>query len=368
MSDLFTGAGGATVFRNESVLSPEYLPDQFPHRENQIQEVANCIKPALSGGKPYNCFIFGPPGVGKTAVVNFVFKELSEFERVTPIYVNCWEYNTRHAVLSKLLNEMGGIAPRRGVATDEVFDRFLRQLRQTTPIIALDEVDQLIRRDGSQLLYDLVRAREQQKNSNLSVIAISNDLFIMRNIDARVKSSLGQEEISFKPYSERELEDIIKERLDIAFRKGFYEPAIISLTAKEAAMRGGDVRFALECLWKAGREADKDGSKVKASHMKTVFGKTGDLHVEEMIRSLSGHERLILRTIAKYPDAISGEIFTKYSLLTKEPVADRTFRNYISRLETLNLIETRPTGEGMKGQSRIISLKISPETVIRSSK
>lgn len=368
MSEIFSDVAEETVFRNENVLSPEYLPEQFPHRENQIQELANCIKPALAGRKPYNCFIFGPPGVGKTAVVKFIFKELAEFERVTTVYVNCWEYNTRHAVLSKFLNELGGIAPRRGVATDEVFDRFLRQLRYTTPIVALDEIDQLLRRDGSQLLYDLVRVREQQRDTNLGVIAISNDLFVMRNLDARVKSSLAQEELSFKPYSEKELVDIIKERVDMAFRKGFYDPAIVRLTAKEASSRGGDVRFALECLWKAGREADREGAKIKITHLKKVFAKTGDLYIQDMLKSLSEHEKLILKTIAKYPDSISGEIFKRYSSLAKEPVADRTFRNYISRLESLNLIETRPTGQGMKGQSRIISIRIDPTTILASLK
>lgn len=356
---LFSDSKEETVFRNEEMLSPEYLPQQFPHREGQIKALADTIKPALHGRRPHNTFVFGPPGVGKTAVVKYVFKELEEFERVAPIYINCWEYNTRHAVLSRVLNTLGGFAPRRGVATDEIFEHLVSHLGQkkVVPVIALDEVDQLIANDGSQLFYDILRY-----GGAIGIIAISNDVFVARDLDARVKSSLAQEELIFKPYTEAELRDIIRERLKEAFRVGKVESGVLELCASAAAKNGGDVRFALECLWKAGRQADSDGSLLTKAILEEVVRKTGDIYVEELIASLSAHEAQILRCLCGGP-LMTGELYEHYSKSAKEPVADRTFRNYISRLEALRLIDAPMTAEGMRGKSRLVSLRLPPETI-----
>jgi len=359
---LFSDSHSDTVFKNEEILSPEYLPQQFPHREDQIQVIADTVKPALHGRRPHNSFIFGPPGVGKTAIVRYVFSELEEFEKVAPIYINCWEYNTRHAVLSKILNGLGGIAPRRGVATDEVFDHLIQQLekKKVVPVIALDEVDQLIAKDGSHLFYDLLRYEKA-----ICILAISNDVFVTRNLDARVKSSLAQEEIIFKPYTELELKDIVRERIKDAFRVGKVKPGVLEACSSAAEKQGGDVRFALECLWKAGREADKQGSTLTKQILEDTVKKTGDIYVEELISSLSEHETKILKCLSKGP-LISGDLYQKYSKSLKEPVADRTFRNYISRLETLHLIDAPLTGEGVRGKSRMVSLRLPVETLEKS--
>ena len=92
-----------TLFAREDVLLPEYLPEILPHRESQIQVIADNIKPAAFGRKPENSFIFGAPGIGKTATAKFIFRQFEEFsERVKTIYINCWDYRTSHAVLSKI--------------------------------------------------------------------------------------------------------------------------------------------------------------------------------------------------------------------------------------------------------------------------
>ena len=307
---IFSDVQESSVFKNETALDPEYLPARLPHREGQVQEIANAIKPAISGRRPYNQFIFGPPGVGKTAVVKFIFSELSEYERVKPIYINCWQFNTRHAVLSKILNTLGGVAPRRGVATDEVFDRFSRRVDDHALIIALDEFDQLILNDGSALFYDLLRIGT--KKARIGLIGISNDTYITTKLDARVRSSLSPTNISFPQYSERELLDIVQDRIDLAFRTGQVLSGVCDLCSKSAAERNGDVRFALECLWKAGRLADKNNSKLTRETLKEIIKKTGDVRVEELIRGLSDHERTIINLTSKKPSIMSGELFEQY--------------------------------------------------------
>ncbi len=364
-----------TIFKNERSLMPEYIPDNFPHREHQIQAIATCLKPALKGKRAYNVFIYGPPGTGKTAITKFLFNEMVEASsEVIPIYVNCWEYNTRHAILCKILSELKGFVPRRGIATDEIFERFLKVLekREKSIVIALDEIDQVVNKKEYAVLYDILRANEWV-NANLSLITISNDAFVMRYVDARIKSSLCEEEIIFKPYTEQELRDIIKERVKIAFYPGVVSDEVIDEIARITAEQGGDVRIALECLWKAGRLAERQASrKIELKHIEEVAKKLGDYQIKELLRALTHHEKILLKVIAKMQiegkEILTGTLYEEYKKNCEEPVAERTFRNYISRLETLRLIDAPLTSKGYRGKSRKIELRLQPEIVLEALK
>lgn len=353
---IFSNLEHDTVFKGEEALQAEFLPEALPHREGQIAEIARCVKPALSGKKPYNVFVSGPPGVGKTAVVKFIFRELGEYERVEPVYVNCWEYNTRHAVLSCMLTAMGGFAPRRGVATDEVFDKLVSVIKgsEKTAIVALDEIDQLLRNDGSQVLYDLSRSL-----GKTGIIAITNDQYVGRFLDTRVKSSLAQENISFMPYSEREVLGILSERAKLAFRVGKQEAGIIPMVAKFVSQRGGDLRLGLECLWKAGRLADEKGTIVKKEYLESIFEKASQPNLEEALSRLQPIHKKILKHIGT-GEILSGELFAKLS----GGISERSFRNYVSDLEALKLVESHPTGAGFRGKSRMLRSKL-PQDALR---
>lgn len=356
---IFSNIEQDTVFKSEEALQPEFLPEALPHREGQIREIANCIKPALSGKKPYNVFVSGPPGVGKTAVLRFMFRELEEYERVAPVYVNCWEYNTRHAVLTSILTSLGGFAPRRGVATDEVFGKLVSFLKGggRTVILALDEVDQLLRNDGSQALYDLSR-----NIGKVGIVAITNDIYVGRFLDARVKSSLAQENISFAPYTEREVLDILLERAKLAFRVGKQEAGVVQMAAKFVGARGGDLRLGLECLWKAGRIADEKGTVVKKAYLEEVFENAAQPKLEEALSRLGGMHKKILRLMGS-GEVISGELYER----VKEEMSERSFRNYVSDLEAGKLIETRVTGTGFRGKSRILKSRVPQDALTRAA-
>src|SRR3989338_9206864 len=110
-------SGEMSVFLDERILYPEYIPERLPFREKEINSLVYCFDPVLRGRKPLNVFLAGPTGVGKTACVKYVLRELEEsFDRAKSIYLNCFEYNSRPAVLSAIANFVGGAIPRRGLA------------------------------------------------------------------------------------------------------------------------------------------------------------------------------------------------------------------------------------------------------------
>ena len=82
----------------------------------------------------------------------------------------------------------------------------------------------------------------------------------MNNIDARVKSSLSEEELVFPPYNALQLQDILRERSKKAFREEFLEPGVVEKCAAYAAREHGDARRALELIRVSGELAERENS------------------------------------------------------------------------------------------------------------
>jgi cell division control protein 6 len=147
---------GSRIFKNENILSTDYLPDILPHREGQIQQLADTLTSISKGGRR-NIFICGAPGIGKTVSTNFVFREFENHSGIKTIYINCWNYNTSISVLTKVASDLGAFVQRRGWAKDEIMGRLIEKLERgkMSLMICLDEVDQLVRKDQG-VLYDLL--------------------------------------------------------------------------------------------------------------------------------------------------------------------------------------------------------------------
>jgi len=182
----------------------------------------------------------------------------------------------------------------------------------------LDEVDVLIKKDQS-LLYDFLRIGEYTKQKIL-LILISNDRYILKNIDERIKSSLSIEEIEFKPYSFLEMKDIVEERMKLAFKS--YENGISALVANKAIEKGGDVRIALNILLKAGRLA-KD--KLTVDIVKEAMKEENSNEKENF---LNEREKMVLECFSQ-PKTIE-QVYEE--LKGKIDVSERTLRRIVDDL------------------------------------
>jgi cell division control protein 6 len=326
------------IFKNEEILSPDYLPDILPHRENQVQHLANNLLPASKGRKPQNTFLHGSPGIGKTHVAKYVFREFENYSGIKTVYLNCWDFNTAISILSEIVIQLGYPAQRRGWAKDEIIARLTEVLSKTNKglLVCLDEVDQLIFKEQG-ALYDLLRLNQYVKNP-IGLVFISNNPHVFADVEPRIQSSLAIEEIEFKPYSLQEMKDILKERIENAFRP--VEDGVSILAANHAVQKGGDVRIGLQCLLKAGRLAEEENSdKLKVEHVKKVLYQVGKIKPEILKEKVSEHERIILGILDELKRAESGELYRKYCEKISNPVSDRSFREFITHLEELKLIE-----------------------------
>jgi len=357
--NIFAAKGRAKeLLKDERYLYPEFIPERLPHRDREIEELAFALRPVLKGRKPENVFVSGKTGTGKTVTVKYVLKELAEYsDRAKSIFVNCFEFSSRHAILSRIANSVGAVVPRRGTGSDEVIERMLALIKKSdfTPIIVLDEADQLLHEgEASKLFYDLVRAIEREK-ARFGLVFISNDSGLTARLDERVRSSLAEHSLVFEQYSAAQLEDILSERAEYAFFPNVLEKNAVGLIAAHAARIGGDARVAIDCLLKAARAAEKENSeKVAAEHAKKAIAGIQPAQGQKALPFLSEQEKKILVLLSEN-QASSGELYNKFKRNSQQAITLRRFREIINALEAKHLVKTSLVSLKGRGRTRIIT-------------
>ncbi|MGV8085757.1 MAG: Cdc6/Cdc18 family protein [Candidatus Bilamarchaeum sp.] len=322
------------IISKEEYLLPDYVPDEVLHRSSEIEFIANSIKPIISRKTPENIFIHGKPGTGKTMCLKYVIKQLlSHTSSVLPVYVNCWENNTKLAIFNRIVEEMKLPLPRRGMASDEIFDRILQYIKNYNKkvLLVLDDMDGLSQQE---LLY--VIAKSNEKGVMFGIIGVSNDKFHLAKLDDRVRSSLRFSELEFQSYSEEQLFQILKTRSFAALSPSCFDDKLLQKIARHVS--DGSARFAIELLWKSAKRAETAGHlKIMLQDFEDVVNTDPSFKLGEL--GLTAEESLVLSTISSYSSGIeSSELYSK--LEPKLRLTKRQIRNYLTSLEEKGLIDS----------------------------
>jgi len=255
-------------------------------------------------------------------------------------------------------------------------------------VIILDEIDAV--RDLDNLLYTLTRANDEvsksrkpeAKHSYIAVLGISNNLFFKKKLDPRSRSTLCEEEMIFAPYNAKQLTRILMDRVKIGFKEGKVEDSAVHLTAAVAAKEGGDARYALRLLGKAGEIAEaKDSKSVSEKEVEEAHKSVEEDIVFESLSTLPEQQQVVLLALAdlmagasanltgeRRNQFTSGEVYEEYKKVSKQVIKEqprsmRWVREYLNDLEMLGFISMQFSGKGSRGQTRLVELGEDPKKI-----
>ncbi len=373
-----------TLFKNKKILQSTYTPEEIPHREEQLDLIANILAPALKKEKPSNLFLYGKTGTGKTLSVTYVtnqMQDLAEQKKIPLkiIYINCKlkkVVDTEYRLIAEISKKFGKLIPPTGLPTDEVYNIFFEALdaEEQNVLLILDEIDQLVKKSGDEIIYNLTRINADLKNAQLSIIGISNNLSFANNLDPRVKSSLSEEELVFPPYNAIQLKDILKKRSNEAFKEGTVETGVIEKCSAFAARDHGDARRALELLRVAGELAERENSEqIKINHLDNAEEKLERDKVIDIVETQPKQFQIVLYSIILLNELnkviITGKVYENYRSLCEKielrPITQRRVSDIISEFDMLGILTVDVVSKGRYGRTRNINLAINPDLLER---
>ena len=366
-----------TLIKNPRVLDLKYIPKKLLHRKEEQKMLIQYFKPVIEKPGDYSqrVSIIGAIGSGKTAIA-LKFGEMVKVYSTQKnlnleyVHVNCRRARSAFLTLLEIVRKFNPHIPVRGFSSEEILNMLTEILnrKRLYLIVTLDEIDFVIRKDGPDLLYDLTRLTDDEidMKERVSIITIVRDITFRTMLDESTLSTLRQNTIFLEPYTEDQLRDIIADRVKEAFYEDVVSKEATDLIA-DIASKNGDARYAIELLERAGMHADhRQSLKVLPEHVRHANASIHPVIRQEIVKDLTTQQKLILLAISiklkttQKAYTTMGEVEESYKRLCEEftfPVRSHTqLWEYIQYLQNCDVITTKISSKGQRGQTTLIGL------------
>jgi archaeal cell division control protein 6 len=373
----------SSVFKDESKLDINYVPQHLLHRKLQLNLLNQFFRFAVEspGRMTQRALIIGKIGAGKTVLAQHFGSNITKEAKQRNINLNYIHINCRECkgslfmILQRTIMKFYPNFPRRGYSAEELLQALMQILDEKDAylILTLDELESLIQNEGSDPLYNLSRIQEDRINApkRLSLICILRQPEHLEKLDPSTKSTLQRNIIQLQEYSEAQLEDILDDRVNLAFRDGAVPAQTMSLIAELGKSEGGNARYAIELLWRAGKYADAlELREVLPECVRNAVISVYPVVRRDMIPEFGLHEQLLLLGVARHFKQTDsaymsmGEAEEAYALACEEygkkQRGHTQLWKYIKALATAGIIETMVSGVGQRGKTTLISLPRVP--------
>jgi cell division control protein 6 len=372
-----------SVFKDESKLDINFVPGRLPHREKERRLLMEFFDFLLRYPErmAQRVIITGDVGTGKTALAqrfgaDITLEANKRSLRLHYVHVNCREYRGNLLlILQYAVSIFRPNFPKRGFSGEEILSALAQCLDEENAfaVLALDEFDSLVEREGSDAVYKLTRLPEMRpsKPQRISLIGIVRDLKLLDKLDASARSTLQRNVICLEKYSEPQLVDILNDRVAMAFEPSAVPEDTVSLVAALAQSESGNARFAIELLWRAGKYADsEDAGEVLPEFARRAVSSIFPTMKKAELESLGLHEKLFLLGVARFfkeneeAYASLSDVERAYAViceeLNEEPSSHTQVWKYTKLLNDLGFVNAEVASVDTRGRSTRVSLPSIP--------
>ncbi|MFP3984540.1 MAG: ORC1-type DNA replication protein [Candidatus Bathyarchaeia archaeon] len=369
----------ASVFKDETKLDINYTPSKLQHRNYHFQLLNRYFLHAVEtpGKMTQRVIVTGRVGTGKTVLTrhfgqNIVREAKHRNINLHYVHVNCRQNKgSFFYILQQIMTQFHPTFPKRGYSAEELLQALMQVLddQNIYLILALDELEPLIQNEGSEPLYKLSRIEEirEKPSKRVSLLCILRELSWLNKLDASTRSTLQSNVIQLDTYTKVQLQDILNDRVILAFNSGTVPLETVELAAELGEEEGGNARYAIELLWRAGKYADtEEAIEVLPEYIRKAAGNVYANIRRDEIATLDLHKKLFLLGIARRFQQTGGvylsmgEAEEAYTIVCEEfdepPRGHTQVWKYIQELSSLGLVNAKLSTTGQRGKTTLIGL------------
>lgn len=328
---------------------------QLVGREDERAQLEAFMR-RLNSSNPHGClYVSGPPGTGKSAMVQDTTKKVANTTEVTYTYINCMSIKSSKDLYATLLDSLDQdkTATTEADAMKCLEKMFIQKRKKSTQtyLVVLDEIDHILTM-GLESLYRMFEW-SLLKQSRLALIGIANALDLTDRFLPRLKAkNLKPDLLPFLPYTAPQIKNIILTRLKSVIAADstqpdyvpFIHPAAIELCSRKVSNQTGDLRRAFEICRRAldmieaetkyKFELEARETMLQMTPSRKVLGET----CNESSPRQGGRPQSVSQLVASSFKALSAETAPRASISHLNKVTSAAFSNGTNqRLKTLNL-------------------------------
>ncbi|MFX1327106.1 MAG: ORC1-type DNA replication protein [Promethearchaeota archaeon] len=365
-----------SIFKNESKLDINFVPNKLPHRDKELSLLSQLFLGLITNPNSISrkILITGKTGIGKTVTVK-LFGELLEHAsekrniNIKYVHINCRKERTSYKVLMNIIQLLNKQFPKRGYSLQDLLDILIDLLNNQNLhiLIVLDELSYLINK-REDLIYLLTRINDDSINGDqrISIIGIVRDLSCLNNLDNSTLSTLQRNIIQFNKYSRDQIFDILKYRTDISLKKNVLSDKIIEMIS-DITFDSGDIRYGLNILWRACKIAESKSLKyISIECIRLANQDLLPFSALDILEYMTSQKLIFLLAIIKalFKSDTSKISFTKalrnYYIICENirlnPRSHSQIWNYLQEFKRESIVKLQIMSKGIIGRRTIIEI------------
>lgn len=295
----------------------------LPCREDEFTSIYLNLETAIKEEAGCCIYVSGTPGVGKTATIREVVRELKDISSqgllndFDFLEINCLKLLTPYSAYEKLWQHIYNrkVTPANAALLLEKYfnddgTEFPESFPRKPLVVLMDELDQIVTKTQN-VMYNFFNWPTIVR-SKLIVIAVANTMDLPeRVLSNKISSRLGLRRIQFVGYTFEQLGTIIAHRLEMLTkqdrRKVTVSADAAGFASRKVASVSGDARRALAICRRAVEIAEEEylqtakdvpeeeqAYSIQLKHISAAINETTNSPISQVLTSLSFASKLVL--------------------------------------------------------------------------